>query len=50
MTDKPTGQCLCGRVAFYLEKPTIYALQGDHPRLTGEEVLATLNLSSDEAK
>lgn len=38
-----------GKEIFIDEKPALYALQGDHPRLTGEEFLATLNLSSDEA-
>ena len=38
-----------GQEIFIDEKPPIYALAGDRPRLTGAEFLAKLQSSSDEA-
>lgn len=39
-----------GKEIFIDEKPSIYALSGDHPRLTGAEFMAMLQSSSDEAQ
>lgn len=48
LDDPPNTEL--GKEIFIDEKPPVFAFAGDHSRMTGEEFLATLNLSSDEAK